>query len=282
MNKITIPFVEYMITRVCNLVCPGCSTYSDLASKGYIKWADGKKEIEPWLERVHFEDFGIMGGEPLINPEVEKWITGIRELMPNTVIRFPTNGTLLSKKLELIDTLYDVGNCIIKITDHIDNDNVQQSIEYIRSKYNWKPITEFGIDRWVTKNNVKFQVNRPEKFYKTFRNDYANAMPYDSDPQAAFDVCHQKMCPLLINGRIYKCSTSGLMKSVLERFENPNISQWEPYLDNNNNGSISLDSTDDEIQKFSDNCGVYHNICQQCPSKDTIEAIEHRVSVTFR
>lgn len=279
---LTIPYAELLVTQVCNLVCSGCSTYSDLNHKGYTTWTEGKNQLLPWTKRVNFDHIGLMGGEPLINPQIRDWIVGIRELLPNTTIRFPVNGTLLHKHLDIVDLLHDVGNVIFKITVHTQDKKIEDAIDYVSNRFSWTPIHEYNCDRFVTSNNFKFQVNRPDTFYKTFNNDYANAAPYNSDPIAAFEQCHQKECPLLINGRIYKCSTSGLMDGVLKRFDYPNIEQWEPYLDNTQNGSIGLDSTDDEIKQFVNNIRQPHATCKQCPDKNTVTAFPHQANVVFR
>ena len=281
-KTLIIPYSEIMITQVCNLICQGCSTYSDTDHKGYVSWNNGLSQIEPWLKRVSFDHFGIMGGEPLINPQIHDWLIGVRKLMPNTTIRFPINGTLLHKHLDIVDLLSEIGNVILKITVHIEDAQIENSIEYVLNKYSWRPINEYGVDRFVTNNNFKFQVNRPKTFYKTFQNDYINAHPYNSLPEDAFAVCHQKECPLLINGRIYKCSTSGLMDSVLTKFNNPNTDAWKRYLDNNNNGSIGLDSTDLEIQNFIKNIRQPHSTCSQCPDAESLVKLNHSSTVRFR
>lgn len=277
-----IPYVEVMTTHVCNLVCPGCSTYSDLNHSGYVTWEDAKREIEPWLERITFEHFGLMGGEPLINPKIKDWLIGIRQLMPSTTIRFPINGTLLHKHLDIVELLHELGNVIFKITVHTDSKVIEDAIDYVNNMYNWTPIYEYGVHRFVTSNNLKFQINRPVEFYKTFQNDYKNAAPYDSDPMDSFAQCHQKECPLLYNGRIYKCSTSGLMDGVLKRFDYPNKQQWEPYLDNSKNGSIGITSTDLEIKEFINNIRKPHTTCRQCPTAKTVTIVDHTSTVRFR
>jgi organic radical activating enzyme len=277
-----IPYTEIMITQVCNLTCKACSTYSDLDHKGYLTWDNGRAQIEPWLQRVTFDHFGLMGGEPLINPQIRDWLIGIRKLMPTTVIRLPTNGTLLHKNLDIVDLLAELGNIIFKITVHVHSQQIENSIKYVQDKFNWTPVNEYGVDRFKTGNNFKFQVNRPRTFYKTFQNNYENALPYDSLPTKAFDVCHQKECPLLINERIYKCSTSGLMPDILKKFKSPNSQAWKKYLDNNLNGSIGLNSTDAEIKNFIENIRKPHATCSQCPDKESIVSVDHLSNVTFR
>jgi organic radical activating enzyme len=283
MVKFTIPYVEIITTQICTLSCPGCSTYSDISHKGYVSWDAARKDIVPWLDRVTFDHFGIMGGEPIINPGIKDWIIGIRELMPDTTIRFPTNGTLIHKHLDVVDLLQEIGNVIFKITVHINDKRIEDAVNLVTNRYTWeKEIFEYNSNRLVTSNNFKLQINRPKVFFKTFQNAYSNAAPYNSDPIAAFDQCHQKECPLLINGRIYKCSTSGLMGDVLKRFENPNQKQWEPYLDNNKNGSISIESTNEQIQLFIDNIKKPHPTCRQCPTNNTVTIIDHLNTVTFK
>jgi organic radical activating enzyme len=281
MVKLVIPYTEIMVTQVCNLSCQGCSTYSDIAHKGYVSWSEGEKQLKSWLNRVDFSHIGIMGGEPLVNPQISSWIKGIRNLMPDTTIRFPTNGILLPKHLDIIDLLGNIGNVILKITVHVDDLRVQESIKYIMNRFNWEEINEFGINRFVTKNNFKFQINRPTTFFKTFQNDYADATPYDSDPTSAFEVCHQKECPLMIGDRIYKCSTSGLMSRVLDKFNNPNYNKWEKYLDHTKNGSISLASSNEEIKNFILNIKKSHSTCSQCPDSNSIVKLDHLSTVKF-
>ena len=282
MKSLIIPYAEIMITQVCNLSCKGCSTYSDLPHKGYTTWNKGLQEIEPWLDRVEFDHFGLMGGEPLVNPQIREWLIGIRKLMPNTTIRVPINGTLLHNHFDIVDLLNDLGNVIFKITVHTQDQVINDAIEFVMNRFKWKPVHEFGIHRWETGNNFKFQINHPTKFFMTFKNDYTDAEPYKSDPIRAFDVCHQKLCPLLHNGRIYKCSTSGLMGDILKNFDYPHYEDWKPYWDNSKNGSISPESTDSQILSFINNVSKPHWICKQCPTRDTITEIVHLENVSWK
>ena len=104
--KLIIPFVETMAIQSCNLSCVGCTNYSDLIHKGYVSWNSIENDLKEWLEVIDIEDFGIMGGEPLLNPEIEQWIIGIRKLLPNSRIRFTTNGLKLHKNFLLVDLMH--------------------------------------------------------------------------------------------------------------------------------------------------------------------------------
>jgi organic radical activating enzyme len=277
MTKPVLPFLETMITQVCNLSCQGCTNYSDLKHSGYTTWEDGRKQLESWLDRIDILDFGIIGGEPLINPEWRQWIRGVRCILPNSQIRFTTNGLLLDRAADLLDICQEVGNIVLKITVHVDNDTLEQQIKQIYQSADWTPVVEYGIRRHRTLNNVKFQVNRPIYFLKTYQGDYNNMRPWHSDPVRAFEHCIQQTCPLLYQGKIYKCSTAGLLKDVLSRHKNPNFSEWTPYIDR----GLTVDSSIDQIHAFIDNFGLPNTGCAQCPSSAD-SAVDHKKTVVFK
>jgi uncharacterized Fe-S cluster-containing radical SAM superfamily protein len=262
-SKPVLPFVETMITQSCNISCLGCTNYSDLKHSGYVSWADGKQQIEAWLDRIEIPDFGIMGGEPLINPEVKDWILGTRELLPTSQIRFTTNGLLLAKHYDIIDLMSFVGNCVFKITVHYNTEELENLIDQIKSSYNWETVIEHGITRFKTDNNFRFQINCPTRFIKTYKNTYNNMMPYNSDPVDAFNNCCQQTCPLLYNGRIYKCSTAGLLGETLKRFNNPNWDSWKHYVVD----GITPTCSDELLNQFIKNFGNPHSMCGQCPTE---------------
>jgi organic radical activating enzyme len=272
MTKPVLPFLETMVTQACNLCCEGCSNYSDLSHKGYVSWEQARGDISSWLERVDIPDFGILGGEPLMHPQIEDWILGVRELMPKTQIRFTTNGLMLKEKFHIVKLLEEIGNCVFKITVHRNDSNVNWAIDKITNSYNWQPITEFGINRYTTGNRFRFHVKRPDVFWKTHIGTYEDMKPHHSSPAEAFKICTQSTCPLLYQGRIYECSSNGLLRDVLERMNWPNQEEWLPYLGN----GIGSDCDDQKLLDFIDNFGKPHSMCGMCPStQHTFSKLDH-------
>jgi hypothetical protein len=278
--KPVLPFLETMITQVCNLACAGCTNYSDLSHKGYVSWKDGKEQLKKWLEIVDIPDFGIMGGEPLINPQVEDWLVGVRELMPNAQIRFTTNGLLMHKHTGIIKLMHELGNVVFKITVHTPDDEILKStIDDIFNNFQWAEVTEYGIKRWKTSNNLRLQINYPTQFLKTFKGDYSNMLPFDSIPSESFNDCIQQTCPLLYNGKIYKCSTAGLLKDTLD-FNNIEDEAWKKHIDN----GISTTDNINNIKRFVENFGKPNALCRQCPTKKDTSAIllHNHTTVTYK
>jgi hypothetical protein len=186
---------------------------------------------------------------------------------------------LLRNNWDLLDLINDLGNVSFKITVHTADTEIEENIQRIFKKFSWEPVTEYGIERWKNKNNLKFHVKRPTKFLKTYRNDYKNMAPWHSNPDKAFDICIQQNCPLLYEGAIYKCSTSALLKSVVERHNWPNADEWQPYIPE----GLLPTCSQNELEQFIDNFGKSHLICGQCPSGDMPDAIlMHNTTVKYK
>ena len=270
-----------MATQVCNLSCAGCTNYSDLQHKDYVKWDTIEHDILSWLEIIDIQEFGIIGGEPLINPRIVDWIIGIRKILPNTTIRFTTNGLLLHKNLNIIKLMHELGNFTFKITLHKTTPTLNQIVKNIFNDYEWETVFEYGVQRYKTRNNFRFQLNTPTVFTKSFIGEYDDMKPYNSDIHDAFSNCCQQTCPLLHNGKIYKCSTSGLLQDTLKLHNSPNKSLWGDISDYEY--GISPTSSMSDISKFVDNFGKANDICKQCPSITDMDSfLDHNKTTVFK
>jgi organic radical activating enzyme len=272
----TLPFVEIMITQACNLSCQGCTNYSDIPQRGYVTWSQGQEWFNQWRQRLTLPDIGIMGGEPLINPEWREWLRGLREMFPDSQLRFTTNGLLLAKHPDIMDMMFDIGNVVFKITVHVQNTELHDWIQSCFDQHDWQLVSEFGINRWRGRNQVRFQLNQPQRFNRPFRGSYEDMQPWNSDPYDAFAQCIQQTCPLLYQGRIYKCSTTALLADTLQRFGRPNWPQWQPYLTT----GIGHNDDDKIVNTFLNNFGKPESVCAQCPGRDS-PMFDHRATVSW-
>lgn len=108
--------LEYHLVDSCNLKCAGCSHYSSLIDE---KICLSVETIISDLNKLKNKVGGnlkwlrLLGGEPLIHPQISECLTKIRELFPDTEIYIITNGLLLGKmKQEFYDACL---NCNIEI-----------------------------------------------------------------------------------------------------------------------------------------------------------------------
>jgi len=92
--------VEYYITNKCNLNCKGCAAFAPLVKEDNSK---PLKQIEKDFKKLHeligekIRTLTIMGGEPLLHPDINNVVTYISKLFKNSEIRMVTNGILLPK-----------------------------------------------------------------------------------------------------------------------------------------------------------------------------------------
>ena len=97
-----LPYLEFIINDHCNLNCAACDSYCGLVKKPYFA---NLKKITRDFERLHefIDDIGkirIMGGEPLLNPEVSEYVKLCRRLYPHAIICVVTNALLLQRMPE--------------------------------------------------------------------------------------------------------------------------------------------------------------------------------------
>ena len=95
-DKKTLPYVEMHLADCCNLNCRGCTHFSAIFEK---KLPDFGKRIE--AVRIISQLFSnvlqisLLGGEPLLNPNLNEYVMEIRNIFPNTELQIVTNGLLL-------------------------------------------------------------------------------------------------------------------------------------------------------------------------------------------
>jgi hypothetical protein len=96
-------------------------------------------------------------------------------------------------------------------------------------------------------------------------------LPWNSNPADAFANCCQQTCPLLYQGKIYKCSTSGLLEDTVNKVAPGLKSQWDPYIV----PGLDIECNDAELSSFIDNFGRPHSQCGQCPAGNNEATVEH-------
>ena len=96
---------EIHIAEHCNLNCKGCFHFSPLADKELLSIEEYTKDIIRLSElfKGKMKRISLLGGEPLLNPDVEKFMQVTRKFFPEGNIDILTNGILL---LEMKDSFW--------------------------------------------------------------------------------------------------------------------------------------------------------------------------------
>lgn len=91
-------FREYLETDIidnCNLRCQHCSHHSPFMDKGVYDLNQFENDVRKLSKVLHVEKFRILGGEPLLNPNLKKYLEIASKYNLADNIGVCTNGTLL-------------------------------------------------------------------------------------------------------------------------------------------------------------------------------------------
>lgn len=144
MRKRNLPIlrqIEMHISDKCNLNCVGCAHYSPIFKEIGANYEERMGDVKTISElEVFVHRFYFLGGEPFLNPELGKYIVGVREILKETDLHIVTNGLLLlSVEDDLLETIAD-NNVTISISEyeptHKLTDRIEQRLQSFSIKYN--------------------------------------------------------------------------------------------------------------------------------------------------
>ena len=90
--------LDIPLTSHCNLKCFGCLHFSPIADSSFADITTLEKDLKK-IEKVttFFHVVNLIGGEPLLNPQLDIIFPIIRKTFKKNTIRLITNGVLLNK-----------------------------------------------------------------------------------------------------------------------------------------------------------------------------------------
>jgi sulfatase maturation enzyme AslB (radical SAM superfamily) len=228
-QRILIDRLEFYITNVCNLTCSGCNRYNNYKFSGWESWSDAEPALTQWAKKIDIRHPVILGGEPLLNPDVVDWITGIRRLWPDhSGVQVQSNGT----RLDLVQGLYQAldpqqGNWIgislhakehkeplfARIRNFLKSPIIETEdpSDPIGSRYQFIDVNKRIVHVWV--NDTFVQSNIIELPNGRFG-------LYNSNPEIAHENCTYRRFKNyhMIQGRIYKCGPVALMPQFDDQY----------------------------------------------------------------
>lgn len=221
----------YPVIWKCNLSCHGCANYSNHALMSKEPLSDWRNDFELFSSQFKVDKFYIVGGEPLLNPELKDIINATLKF--SNKVQLVTNGLLLSEHEWLYELLRKNENFDIYISYH-------QSKERLgKTKYDEMFFESVG--KFLKTDSNKIQ-NRIESFKNiimkngvpivprvvvglTFQEWRITELDKDDIPvpcnsnyiKAKIDFCH---CPVphLYKKKIYKCHVTALLPDLLQKY----------------------------------------------------------------
>lgn len=142
-------FIDIHITDHCNLNCKGCGHFSSVSQPYDMSLEEMEiacKKLKPILHKF-FNSIHLMGGEPLLHPEVEGIMSLVRNYFPETEIQLITNGikipvmpesfwnTCRTNHIKIYVSRYPAGIDYERISQIIDTNEVEYELSGIRNKF---------------------------------------------------------------------------------------------------------------------------------------------------
>jgi organic radical activating enzyme len=274
-KKFQIPFLEFYITNVCNLTCQGCNRFNNYKFAGFQRWSDHKEIYTQWATKLEIQKIGILGGEPLLNPDFMLWFNGIRELWPKSRLSVTTNGY----RLNMIDGLYEFilahkHNTHLAVGIH--NKIHKQKIIDIVKNFLQSPIKfEFDNENIYQEhmiatdaNGIQVRIDYNWWFHQGALIKDPNAMKFtlhQSDVKKAHDLCHSKYCHHFMNGKLYKCGAVALFPEFAKQYEITLSPQDHELMMSYQ--PLTIDDSDQRKQEFLNNLPNAIPQCRFCPEE---------------
>ena len=214
-NDLEINYFLYEIVHHCNLNCKGCDHCAPLAKKELVPVEVFERDILQMKKVFNkIKSIGIMGGEPLLHPQLPQILNLSRKILKNSNILLFSNGILFE---QANDTLWESikDNKIILLITKYTNDSVYDLIEKKSKLYSV---------------NLQYMDGTRLKFKKF------NSMKYnlhsDEDINKAHSACyHAEHCHQLENGKLYKCSFICAARHFNQYFGKNLIIEPDDYID---------------------------------------------------
>ena len=216
--KPPLRYLEFHLADHCNLNCKGCDHFSPIAEKRFANLKDYKRDLKQ-LQRLFstIRIIVLMGGEPLLHPQIDSFLFATRSCFPKANIRILTNGILLpqmSKKFwnACRSCSVDIGITIYPPLKEKESDLVQ-----------------------LVKSNGLRVFTNSVTFFHAFYNRKG-----DTNQKAAFKRCRARgYMPMLREGKIYICQKPATLGYFNKKYDlkiprtgfvdiyTPSLSGWD-------------------------------------------------------
>ncbi len=258
-EKRLIPDLNIFLSDNCNLNCNSCMNFSSIAKNNFLNAEAYEKDICRFAEIAAEKTarIDLMGGEPLLNPDICTIMKISRKYFPKINIAIETNGMLLNiQKNEFWKTLKDTG-IILRVSMYPKINDINELKQLAKNKGAVFRINA-DYEDWIRPNEniIAIEINGGAFEWKKFPFDFTGKQ----NKQFNYLNCEQHCCCALSNGKFYPCTKI------------PNIHHFNKYF----NGDLEITENDyvdifsvkkaDEILSFLDKPVDF---CRYCDVKNT-------------
>lgn len=238
-KKPVIHHLEAHAADGCNLNCRGCLHFANLYSRK--EFPDLSKllvDIQRVAENCEIFQFRILGGEPLLNPNLAGFLEKLRKVLPNTDIAVISNGILIPKMPKVLFEVMREESIGFNLTLYPPTLKMKEMIYNTLEEYH------------VSYGSHEAKVNEFEK--------YMMLHPAENNTYA-YEFCVSRGILTLRDGKLHKCPIVAYVNRYFDTF-----SLQQHYEE-------GIDIYDDKLdwQKLIENLTLKEgNFCRHC-TKDS-------------
>jgi hypothetical protein len=198
-GKVVANGIEYSVSYHCNLRCSGCSHMSPYLGKRFPSLDSFASDLEALGKAFHARDIRLVGGEPLLNPEVAAFARVAKASGIADCVMLTTNGILLHR---MGDEFWENVD-FVSVTLYPGASPPEKVIESIRER-----AKESGTRLRLFPNPVfrTTVVTKPQPM------DWVTGVIYRTCKNVHLYHCH-----MLHEGKLYKCAVPPFLPEYLAK-----------------------------------------------------------------
>lgn len=179
----TINGLEMHVVDYCNLNCKGCTHFSPIFPKVFPSYQERMAEIRNLAAKVEMiKLISIMGGEPLLNPNLNEYVIQLRKMLPFTRLFLITNGLLIPKIDRMLLRNISLNGVKVIISDYQPTHKIIREICTILEEY-----------------HIEYEIRDTQKYF---------VIPLSLSQNSKYTKgCISDKCNMVWKGKIARCPT---------------------------------------------------------------------------
>ena len=182
--------IDIYVAEHCNLGCYSCNHFSQLAEPEFADLQTTEQDLKRLseLSGSNISSIMLVGGEPLLNPDLHEFMRISRQYFPKSRIQIVTNGLLLLTQKDIFWESVKKYNIVMTPTKYpgIDWEKIEKRAEQFDYKFEYFDLT-----------------GNSEKVSRKFCLDLSGSQ----NEKKSFNRCCMAFCTIALkNGRMATCS----------------------------------------------------------------------------
>ena len=274
---------DFYITHHCNLNCERCNRFNNYNLRGHRDWRPYQEDYARWAANTNIEWINVLGGEPLMHPDVLGWLRQLRAWWPRSTMSIMTNGTMLNQVKGLYDTARDT-DCLIDVCVHNSawHDRVRSDLDiFFPDGFTIEEPPDPIFHRRIAqdRHGVRVQIKHSTwMHHSAVLLDHDRLRVHHSDPVKAHAVCQNSRCHHFIDGRVYKCGVPLLISELAERYHMDLDDKDRELVQQP--GGFSIDRALADPDAFYHYLGNEIDHCRLCPENLDFQHIQAEIGKT--